>query len=135
MVGSWRLDGSRIRINGFYDPTTLDFAESAGPGQYITLTADGHFESGSVTHAGTGECAVSRYEYHRGTVVVRDSSLVLYATSGRVRSVAPCTLRDDYEKNDAGVRTFAWRAGRDEGTLIVASAEMVRELPAALAAR
>jgi hypothetical protein len=134
MVGSWRLDGSRIRIDGFYDPTTLDFAESAGPGQYITLTADGHFESGSVTHGGTGACAVSRYEYHRGTVVVRDSSLVLYATSGRVRSIAPCHLRDDYEKDDVGVRTLVWHAGADERTLIVASAELVRE-PAALAAR
>jgi hypothetical protein len=138
MVGSWHLDGSPMRSSGFYDPTTLDFAESAAPGQYIALTADGRFEEGRVTRTGAGECSVARYEYHRGTVVVRDSVLVLYATAGRVRSVAPCDLRDDYEKNDTGVRTLAWHAGQSEAggsTLVVAAASLVRDMPAALAAR
>ena len=126
MVGSWHLDGSTMQSSGFYNPETFDFAESAAPGQYITLTADGQFEEGSVTRSGAGECAVARYEYHRGTVVVRDSVLVLYATAGRVRSAAPCDLRDDYEKNDTGVRTIAWHAGQTA---------FVRDMPAALAAR
>src|SRR5579872_1794137 len=120
MVGSWHLDGSSIRSSGFYNPKTLDFNQSVAPGEYITLTADGHFEEGSVTRRGSGECAVARYEYHRGTVVVRDSELVLYPTAGRVRSVAPCNLRDDYEKNDTGVRTLAWHAGQTA---------FVREMP------
>jgi len=93
------------------------------PGQYITLTADGRFESGRVTRTGTGGCAVARYEYHRGTVVVRDSVLVLYATAGRVRNVAPCDLNADYEKNDVGVESLVWRP-----------ASLVREVPGAVAA-
>jgi hypothetical protein len=111
IVGSWRLDGGGLRSTGFYDPETLEFAEAREPGQFITLTADGQFESGRVTRTGTGGCAVARYEYHRGTVVAHDSVLVLYATSGRVRSVAPCALNDDYEKNDAGIQTFVLGAG------------------------
>jgi hypothetical protein len=110
IVGSWRLDGGGVRSNGFYDPETLEFAEASAPGQYITLTADGRFESGRVTRTGTGECAVARYEYHRGTVEVRDSVLVLYATAGRVRNVAPCDLNSDYEKNDTGVQSLVWRS-------------------------
>jgi Chaperone for protein-folding within the ER, fungal len=109
MVGSWRFDGGGVPSNGFYDPETMDFAEASAPGQYVTLTADGHFESGRVTRTGTGGCAVSRYEYHSGTVVVRDSVLILYATTGRIRSVAPCDLNSDYEKNDTGVQTLAVR--------------------------
>jgi Chaperone for protein-folding within the ER, fungal len=108
MVGSWRPDGSTIKSSGFYDPETLEFDASATPGQFITLTADGHFEEGRVTHSGTGACAVTRYEYHSGTVVVRDTALVLYATAGRVRNVAPCDLSADYEQNDVGVRTLVW---------------------------
>ncbi|HXB24501.1 MAG TPA: hypothetical protein VNV25_07225, partial [Gemmatimonadaceae bacterium] len=53
---------------------------------------------------------VTRYEYHRGTVEVRDSVLVLYATAGRVRNVAPCDLTSDYEKNDTGVESLAIRS-------------------------
>lgn len=112
MVGSWHLDGTSIRSSGFYNPETLDFDESVAPGEYITLTADGQFEEGRVTRTGAGECAVARYEYHRGTVAVRDSVLVLSAIAGRVRSVSPCHLQDDYEKNDTGVRTLAWHAGQ-----------------------
>ena len=122
MVGTWRLDGGGVSSRGFYDPETLEFAEASAPGQYITLTADGRFESGRFTRTGTGGCAVSRYEYHSGTVVVRDSVLILYATSGRVRSVAPCDLNSDYEKNDTGVESLAWRSG-----------SFVREMPAAVA--
>ena len=122
MVGSWRLDGGGVRSSGFYDPETLEFAEADVPGQYITLTADGQFESGRVTRTGTGECAVARYEYHRGTVVVRDSVLVLYATAGRVRNVAPCDLNADYEKNDTGIQLLAWKP-----------ASFVREMPATVA--
>ena len=122
LVGSWRLDGGGVESSGFYDPETLEFAEASKPGQYITLTADGRFESGRVTRTGEGACAMARYEYHRGTVEVRDSVLVLYATAGRVRSVAPCNLDEDYEKNDTGVESLAWRSGR-----------FVREMPAAVA--
>lgn len=96
----------------FYNAGTMDFDESVPSGEYITLTADGRFEHGSVTRTGTGACAVSRYEYHSGTAVVRDSVLVLTATAGRVRSIAPCDLNADYEKNDTGVRTLAWHAGQ-----------------------
>lgn len=135
MVGSWRLDGGGVRSSGFYDSETLEFAEASAPGQYITLMADGRFESGRVTRTGTGECAVARYEYHRGTVVVRDSVLVLYATSGRVRSVAPCDLSSDYEKNDTRVETVAWRPGSSDNSIIVASASLIRELPAVAIAR
>ena len=133
MVGSWRLDGGGVRSSGFYDPETLEFASANAPGQYITLTADGRFESGRVTRTGTGGCAVARYEYHRGTVVVRDSTLVLYATSGRVRSESPCNLNDDYEKNDVGIQTVAWHPGAADNSLILASAPLVREMPATVA--
>ena len=109
LVGSWRLESGGVRSTGFYDPETLEFADSK-PGQYITLTAEGGFESGRVTRAGEGACAVTRYEYHRGTVEVRDSVLVLYATAGRVRNVAPCDLTSDYEKNDTGVESLAIRS-------------------------
>jgi hypothetical protein len=109
LVGSWRLESGGVRSTGFYDPETLEFADSK-PGQYITLTAEGGFESGRVTRAGVGACAVTRYEYHRGTVEVRDSVLVLYATAGRVRNVAPCDLTSDYEKNDTGVESLAIRS-------------------------
>src|SRR5579862_710086 len=129
MVGSWRLDGGGVRSSGFYDPETLEFAEARAPGQYITVTADGSFESGRVTRTGTGGCAVARYEYHRGTVVVHDSVLVLYATAGRVRSVSPCDLKNDYEKNDTGIQTLVWRAGVSDNSIVVASASLVRELP------
>jgi len=132
IVGSWRLDGG-VSSNGFYDPETLEFAEASMPGQYITLTADGRFESGRVTRTGTGGCAVARYEYHRGTVVVRDSVLVLYSTSGRVRNVAPCDLNADYEKNDVRVESLAWRPGIAENSLFLASASLVREIPASVA--
>jgi hypothetical protein len=122
MVGSWHLDGGGVQSSGFYNPETLEFDEASAPGQFITLTADGRFESGRVTRTGTGECAVSRYEYHTGTVDVRDSVLVLYATAGRIRSVAPCDLNADYEKNDTGIETLAWRPG-----------SLVRDLPGAIA--
>jgi hypothetical protein len=138
IVGSWHQDGSTMRSGGFYNAETLDFAEGAAPGQYITVTADGHFEEGRFARIGTGKCAVARYEYHQGTVVVRDSVLVLYATAGRVRNVAPCDLRDDYEKNDTGVRTLAWHAGQSDSggsTLVVAAASLVRDMPSALAAK
>jgi hypothetical protein len=121
VVGSWHLGG--VSSTRFYDPETMEFAEASMPGQYITLTADGRFESGRVTRTGTGGCAVARYEYHRGTVVVRDSVLVLYATAGRVRNVAPCDLNADYEKNDVGVESLVWRP-----------ASLVREVPGAVAA-
>ena len=122
MVGSWRLDRGGLRSDGFYDPETMEFAAASAPGQYIRVTADGQFESGRVTRSGAGECALARYEYHRGTVEVRDSVLVLYATAGRVRSVAPCDLKSDYEKNDTGVE-------------VVASASLVHETPSVVAAR
>ena len=133
MVGSWRLDGGGVRSDGFYDPETLEFATAHAPGEYIALTADGRFESGRVTRTGTGQCAVARYEYHRGTVVVRDSLLTLYATSGRVRSVSACNLNDDYEKNDTGIQTVVWRAGVNDNSIVLASASLVREMPAAVA--
>jgi len=129
IVGSWRLDGGGVQSAGFYDPETLEFAEVRSPGQYLTLTADGQFESGRVTRTGTGGCAVARYEYHRGTFVVRDSVLVLSPTSGRVRSVSPCDLKNDYEKNDTGIQTVVWRACVGDNSIVVASASLVRELP------
>lgn len=133
MVGSWRLDGGGVRSVGFYDPETLEFAAAAAPGEYITLTADGRFESGRVTRAGAGACTVARYEYHRGTVAVHDSVLVLYPTSGRIRSVAPCDLSSDYEKNDTRVETLTWRPGVSDNSMILASASLVREMPSAVA--
>ena len=98
-----RAGAQRLNSSGFYDPETLDFAAVSTPGQYLTLTPDGRFERGRVTRTGTGGCAVTRYEYHEGTVVVRDSVLILNATSGRVRNVSPCNLNEDYEKNDVRV--------------------------------
>lgn len=129
IVGSWRLDGGGVRSSGFYDPETLEFADADAPGEYLMLTADGQFESGRVTRTGTGGCAVARYEYHRGTVAMHDSVLVLTATSGRIRNVAPCDLQNDYEKNDTGIQTVVWRAG----VMVVASASLVREMPTTVA--
>jgi hypothetical protein len=120
IVGSWR-QGDGVSSSRFYDPETLEFAEASTPGQYITLTADGQFESGRVTRTGTGRCAVARYEYHRGTFVVRDSVLVLSAASGRIRNVAPCDLKADYEKNDVSVESLVWPAS------------FVRDIPARVA--
>jgi hypothetical protein len=40
--------------------------------------------------------------------------------------VAPCDLKADYEKNDTGVESLAWRSGIGDKSLILASASLVR---------
>jgi hypothetical protein len=113
MTGTWYA--GTIGFTNFYNQSTGTWNNSRGLGMFYTLNANGTFEFGWLGEFYNYECLTRGWIYRRGTVVLNDTTVVLYDNFGRARGEYTCTPRSNFDRPDPlKVRTLTVLRAHDE---------------------
>jgi hypothetical protein len=113
LIGQWYV--GTIGLTNFYNTTNGQWTSGRGLGMFYKLNGDGTFEygwHGQVTNYG---CTTRGMVFRRGTVVVGDSTLVMYDNYGRAMGEYTCSPASNFDRPDPLLtRTFVFRRTTDE---------------------
>lgn len=113
LVGAW-YSGTVSDIN-FYNRNTGQFGSPSGTGIFLKLSAEGYYEKGMLLQSSLYNCSMTFFAYNSGTLTLKDSTITLYPTYGRIKSSDNCVAENNYLKNDQLVtETIIAKLGEDE---------------------
>jgi len=113
LVGTWYA--GTVSLTNFHNPSTGEWSNAVGSGQFYRFYRDGTFEFGWQMHTSLYGCTNIGMVYRRGTVAVQESVLVLYDRYARVMGQDGCNSTRNY--NRAGTittETLIAQPGSDE---------------------
>lgn len=99
LTGMWY--SGTIGLINFYNPSTGQWANGRGMGQFYVFNADGTFEFGWQANLNNYGCSTIGMRYLRGTVVVEGNTLTLYDNTGRAKGEYTCAPSSNFDRPES----------------------------------